>query len=992
MDRLVLGADDWEQAVADVDGPQLVVAGPGTGKTEFLIRRTIRLVSCGHADPGEIVFLTFSRRAASDVKSRLTRLLGSPASGIDVSTFHSFAHRLLEAHGDGPVGTLLTGPEQIRLVSGLLSRQDPGRWPLPFRSLLGSQTFAEEVSDFLLRCQERLIDPGQLGSLAGHRSDWRALPSFFQAYDQHLRAAGRLDYGTLLLDAISLLRSPALAPQVPDLYRYVVVDEYQDTSPAQVELLVSLTAGVRNITVAGDPYQSIYSFRGADIDNIARFPERFPTAQGMPASRIVLGRSHRVPVAIFDAALRVTAKGDLPGSAGPVTPAEHAGRVDAHVFDQQSAEAEWIAAEVERLLIEERLNPSEIGVLVRSKRRLLPELSRALDRRSITHDKPDSRLVDHQAVRIVLDLTRAAALSHLDADAFPGVAEELDRVMRRILLGPLFTLPIMTEREILRDRSRSGESWPDVLRRRLPSATGVAELLEEPGWATDQPAAEGFWHAWTSVRAFRRLAVDPGRGEDRRALSAFAQALGKQADRDPDLTMLTYTQLVEEDDFEATPLLSARSAADRVVVTTLHQAKGLEFEVVFIADAVEGVFPDTRRPRSLLQPHHLTADSEGDSQVLFRLQEEMRLAYTAMTRARRRVIWTATSAGIDESGHRPSRFLLAAAGVGAASELAHPPDRSQNPVSIQEIETMLRRLLVDPTEPAARRLGATSVLAQPPLPGCWHPMSFAGVSEPGPDTGLIDSPVRLSPSQAEAYSACPRQYALERRLKLQEPGSPYLTFGSVVHAVLEEVERRAMEEHRRSTLDEAIEALTNAMADADFGSPVLHSAWVRRGEELMKALYTQWPPDSHQPVLLEHTFELDVGGVTWMGRADRIERTSRGDLRIVDYKTGATPMTKAEAGSSLQLGFYLLAARADPAVLRLGDPCEAELWYPMSRRSNWRLPFDESQLPAVEDRLRQAASGIAAEDWTPRVGRQCRRCPVRLICDRWPEGREAFGE
>ena len=142
---------------------------------------------------------------------------------------------------------------------------------------------------------------------------------------------------------------------------------------------------------------------------------------------------------------------------------------------------------------------------------------------------------------------------------------------------------------------------------------------------------------------------------------------------------------------------------------------------------------------------------------------------------------------------------------------------------------------------------------------------------------------------------------------------------------------------------------------------------------------------------MEHTFELDVDGVRWIGRADRIERTSRGTVRIVDYKTGSTLPTRAEAAGSLQLGFYSLAAASSP----LAGPdttIEAELWFPLGKAKGWRLPFDRSNLPAVRQRLAAAATGIAAEDWTPRVGTGCRSCPVRLVCDRWPEGREAFVE
>src|SRR5690606_37957714 len=218
-----------------------------------------------------------------------------------------------------------------------------------------------------------------------------------------------------------------------------------------------------------------------------------------------------------------------------------------------------------------------------------------------------------------------------------------------------------------------------------------------------------------------------------------------------------------------------RHDEDRLVVTTLHQAKGLEFDVVFIADAVEGVFPDSRRARSLLQTHMLGAptDLTGHQVVAARLQEERRLAYTATTRGRRRVVWTATTAGIDESERRPSRFMLAAAGVDSFDSLGPPAaaddDGAFAPLSLLDAEARLRRLLVDPASATPRRLAALSLLA---TSRHWDPTSFAGVPETGPDTGLIGSDLRLSPSQADSYHQCPRRYALERRLRALDFDSP----------------------------------------------------------------------------------------------------------------------------------------------------------------------------------------------------------------------------
>lgn len=988
--------DDWDTAIGETDGPQLVVAGPGTGKTEFLARRAAHLIRSGSAQASELVVLTFSRRAAGAIRSRIAALLGpdhasargrvGSVSGVDAATFHGYAHRLLEAQQTGEVVSVLTTPEQVALVGRLLKSEHAHAWPVPFRAILASPSFAEEVADFMLRCRERLLSPEHLQKLASTRSDWRALPAFYARYDSALESEGRVDYAGLVSRAIDVMdeRSDAGASSC----RYVLVDEYQDTSPAQARLLENLAAEHRNLTVAGDPYQSIYSFRGADLSNIADFPRRFRAGDGSPALRWILTTSFRVPAPIMDAAVAITAGEALPGTAGHVEPAPHTGRVEVHLFDQQSAEAEWIAARVERLIVEDGMPPERVAVLVRSKRRLLAELSRALDRRRVLHDSGEERLVDEPAVRMILDLATAAA------HAAQGFPDEVDRSMRRVLLGPLVRLGIAGERDLLRVRRRDRLTWSEVVRRNLPRHRRLADVLADPSWALSMVAADGMWLLWTSLEAFETIANDPNRRLDRNALAAFSQVLNRQADRDPMLTLAEYAKRADDDTFEATPLLSTRQPwVGRVVVTTLHQAKGLEFDAVFIADASEGVFPDPRRSRSLLQPAMLHPDRPDDagSQVRFRLQEETRLAYTAMTRARSRVTWTATGAGIDEGEGRPSRFLMAVAETIGIARPGPPPDETTDPVSVLELQASLRRTANDPRQAGAQRLAAIRTLALPDPP--WKPEQFAGFAPPGPDTGVVMPPVRLSPSQVESFERCPRAYVLDRRLHLDETRSVYGDFGSLMHAVLEQAETvHAPERLGGSTLDEAVVLLDELLPRVDFGSDVLRDAWRERGVELLAGMYAHWPAESRQPIALEHPLSLTIDGAEWVGVADRVELIGDGRLRLVDYKTSKTAPTIKDAASSLQLGFYVLAAATDPALSEHGRPVEAQLWYPSRIPGRWRYDFDLQNLDSITDRLRTAARAIAAEDWEPRVSKTCVRCPVRMLCDRWPEGREAYVE
>ena len=980
--------EDWEPAVARTDGPQLVVGGPGTGKTEFLVRRALWLLENADIAPEEILLLSFSRRGVADLKARVRRGLTRSYTVVPATTFHSLAARLLESHAEGAFGwtampSLLTGPEQVALVHELLTTENADRWPLPFRSLLTTNSFAREVTDFLLRCQEQLMDGPQLAELARHRSDWKGLPEFLIRYEQTLLERDRIDYGTLLGRAVHILDQPDVAQTVGAQYRYLLVDEYQDTTNAQVRLLGSMYASHHNLTVSADPYQSIYSFRGADLSNVHRFPTDFPDAESLPALRIVLTTSFRVPAEILQAAERVTA-GSLPGSAGPVTPAHGKGRVDAYLFDQQTQEAEWIAEEIDRLQLEEQIPYSQMAVFVRSKRRFLPELSRALEHRRIPHDLPDSRLADHPAVRLILDCVIAATAPEPEAG----------RALRRILLGPLFSIPLGGLREIERERLRRGVGWAEALTTHLEDGAGLASLFEETRWAIERPAVEGFWHIWETLPQFVAVVQHPRRQDERAAWSSLAQVLGRLYERDPHATLVDYVRLTEDEEFEARPLLSYRAPRQaRLTLTTLHQSKGLEFDTVFIADAVEGVFPDLRTRESLLGSRHLSPSLPADpiEYRAFRLQEEMRLAYTAMTRGYRRVIWTATSSGLEEGQGMPSRFLPLVSGVESLSDaLIRPPERT-NPVTSLEAEAWLRRIVRDPGQGRPRRLAAVSLLGAGLDWGLRSPEVFAGIRERGPDHGIITQDFALSPSQAESYAKCPRRYAFERRLHVGDEGTPFLTFGTLIHETLERAEALAMQVGRpHAELAAALEELDSIWDPSDFGGEPWATAWYRRAVHIITYLYEHWPSRG-VPIALERPLTLEIDGLLWSGKADRIE-LERGVVRVVDYKTGSRVPTTVEAAVSMQLGFYVLALRADQPISQYGPIEEAELWFPArtEAKSVTVRRFDVQYLGRVEEAMREAARGIASEQWPATANPYCDGCRVRIVCPEWPEGREAF--
>ncbi len=989
-----LAPGDWGAAIARIDGPEIVVGGPGTGKSEFLVQRVVHLVARVGVPSSEILVLSFGRRGVADLSERIGNGLDQldpplRVAPVPVVTFHGLAAGILDQHGalggwDHPP-QVLTGPEQVAVVRRLLASEPPAAWSMAFRELLGSKTFSGEVTDFLLRASEQMLGPDDIEDRLRRRDDWRGIPAFMRRYRSELHRTHRIDYGMLLAEATRIVETAVESADGPLLpHRYVLVDEYQDTTVSQVRLLAALTRS-GHLTAAADPYQSIYSFRGAALQNVARFPETFRGADGQPAQRLVLTTSFRTPRRILEAAERVTER-DLPGAAGRVTATDADGAVDIFGFEQQTEEAEWIAAEVVRLNREEHIRFRDMGVFVRSTRRFVPELSRALQRRSVPHDPPTSRLAEQPAVRFVLDLVTAATTDD------PAT---LDRVMRRLLLGRWLALPLGEARDLERTRRSIGASWSETLQTSVPTSAGLCHLIDDPSWATELPAVEGAWVVWSTVPQLAEVAQE-GHDVERAAWTSLIQVLSRWNERNPEASLTDYAALLLEEDFEARPLLSyAIPEDDRLSIATLHQAKGLELDVVFIADAVEGVFPDLRMRDSLLGVRHLLPDVPGEAAAYrrFRLQEERRLAYTAMTRARRRVVWTATATGFEEGTGVPSRFLALVAGTDTVAEAVRRPGSDRIPVTPAEAEAHIRRVAADPATPGPRRLAALDVLAAGEAYGLRPASRFIGMRDPGSDRGLIPGDVVLSPTQADGYDRCPRRYALERRLGIGNEPTPHAALGTLVHRVLEVVERAAMENGAaHGTAEAALSELERQFEEPPFGGdgPVA-TAWRRRAEAILRRLYERWPGKG-RVVAVEHPLHLEIGGVRWHGVADRIE-VHAGKLTVVDYKTSSSSVTVAEAAASLQLGFYLMAARSDPRLTAIGEPVRAELWYPWAPKTSRTVTtrfLGVDHLADIETRLVAAATGINEERWPPLLSDACDRCAVRTLCPLQPEGREGW--
>jgi superfamily I DNA/RNA helicase/RecB family exonuclease len=391
--------DAQRQVVSHASGPLLVLAGPGTGKTTAIVEAVVDRITRRGIDPGRVLVLTFSRKAAEELRERITLRLGRTTREPLALTFHSYAYALVRREfvliGDEPP-TLLSGPEQLLEVRRLLRGEaaDGGlNWPERLRPALGTRGFAAELRDFLLRAAERGMDGRALAALgrARKRDDWVAAGRFLDSYAARfdLAPVPAYDYAEIVRIAGGLLGRAAIRQRERQAYDVVLVDEYQDTDPAQEDLLHALAGDGRELIAVGDPDQSIYGFRGADVDALRRFPARFRAPDGQPAHLIALRTCRRSGGVLLAASRRVASRLPAPpGAENPAAKRDHRALIPLPTADpgetrviiaaSVSQEAALIADTLRRAHLVDGIAWSSMAVLVRSAARQVPVLQRAL--------------------------------------------------------------------------------------------------------------------------------------------------------------------------------------------------------------------------------------------------------------------------------------------------------------------------------------------------------------------------------------------------------------------------------------------------------------------------------------------------------------------------------------------------------------------------------------------------------------------------------------
>ncbi len=1041
---------DWEDGARRVlrapQGFVRVLGGPGTGKTTLIATAAAGRIREDGVDPERLLVLTTSRRSADalrvDITRRLTADPGHTGRTIRepmVRTVHSYAFALLrlQASAEGmPPPRLLSGPEQDVVVRELLKgdlEDGAEYWPERLRPALAVSGFAEELRDLILRAAERGLGPEDLIKVGRrkHREEWVAAGRFWRQYEEvnllHGAGGNALGLpGAPALDAAELVTSALLAlDSDPDLLareqqriRHVFVDDAQHLDPLQFRLLRRLGSSAKEFVVAGDPDQSVFSFRGAD-------PMALADADPGDEHTVVLRVAHRMAPAVHAAVTRLA--GTLSGVAkhrdlidvGGAEP----GAVKVRLLPTTSAEASWVADQLRRAHLVDGIPWSEMSVLVRSPGQSFPVLQRALRAAGvpIATASEDLPLAQQPGVRPLLTALRVAAdpslwtvdvaeelLSSPLGGADPLALRRMRRGLRRLELAGGGQ---RSSDELLLEVLRGNDLLSALAEAEAAPIRRVAELIEAAHRSISRGAGveQVLWDLWKDSGLQDRLLRLARRGgslgqqadRDLDAIVALFHAAGSYVDRLPKASVAGFAEYLSSQQIAGDSLAPVAARGEGVSLLTAHGAAGREWTVVAIAGVQEGSWPDLRLRGSLLGVERLVdllsgVDGDNISATAPLLAEERRLFYLAASRARR-VLLVSAVAGEDE---QPSRFLDDLAehtDESTADARVKPPGRS---LVLAELVGELRRVSCDGrADPERRRRAARQLarLAAAGVPGA-HPDTWYGVqpessAEPLHSAGEV---IRISPSTVDVLAKCPLRWLIERHGGT-DPAQLAAITGTLVHGLAQAAATGHDDQQLREALDEA-------WSRVDAGAP-WYSRRERRRVEQMIRNFVAWLERSRSELTqlgIEQDVEVELPSgenelrVRLRGRIDRLEADEHGRPVIIDIKTSKVPVSAADAEAHPQLAAYQLAVLLG-AVKDGRKPGGAKLVY--VAKSHIRTGATQRQQEPLDDDsgkrwlelVHKVATSASGPEYQAHENSDCDRCPARGSCPLRPEGRQVTG-
>ena len=960
-------------AVTHAEGPLMIVAGAGTGKTMVITRRIGWLIEQGLAKPDEILALTFTDKAAGEMEERVDKLLPYGYVDLWISTFHAFCERVLRDYaidiGLSSNFKLASATEQWMLV-----RKNLDRFELDYYRPLGNPTkFIHALLKHFSRAKDELVAPADYleyaknlklntDSAPAEEADSDAqrieeVANAYHIYEQLLLENNALDFGDLINRTLYLFkRRPHILAFFRHQFKYILVDEFQDTNFAQYELVKLLAAPANNLAVVGDDDQSIYKFRGASISNILEFERDFPGAK-----KVFLIKNYRSKQNILDLSyefiqqnnpyrLEVKLKESGGLSKKLVSASEGAGEI--HHLKTETAYEEAAAAAKKIIELKNQDAQSswnDFAVLVRANSHA-DLFVRTLADAQIPYQFVASRGL--YAKPVILDIV--AYLKLLDN-------YHENTAMWRVLNMKIWNLP---EPELIKlnyyAKKKAKSLWeiareaaafdfkPETLKifgiiTALVEKHTTLAKLKDAGWV--------LWAFLADSGYLKNLTREDNAesGENISFLNQFYKKLEQFKEAVPEPSVRNFLELINmeiEAGEEGVLAQSPDEGPEMVKILTVHAAKGLEFKYVFIVNLVERRFPTDERREPIELPRALIKEilPEGD----VHLQEERRLFYVAMTRAKEGLYFTSAEDYGGSRAKKPSRFLVE---LKFASEEAAKKKRAVLDVGIKTEE-----------KPPERKMSGYFL------------------------------PERFSFTQIKAFETCPLQYKFQHILHIPVAGRATFSFGQSIHSALQKffslVQERAGKRQvdifggtaprkPEVTVEELLKIFESSWIDDWYDDKKHKEEYFEKGKKCLREYFESIKDNLPVPLYLEKGFNLKIGDYTFGGKIDRIDERPDGTVEIIDYKTG-----KARAEDKIdkdQLLIYQLAAQ-NPQIL---DRKAGALSY-LYIEDNKKISFlgEEKELVRLQDKIIGTIKEMEQSSFPATPGEfKCKFCDFKDICE-----------
>jgi len=967
--------DAQRRAITHGNGPLLVIAGAGTGKTRVITERIRHLLESDPALGGEnILALTYTKKAAGEMKSRIVKTCGERGRDVQIFTFHAFCEEILRENG-AKYAVLEDVDHWILL------RRNMARLKLEkFRRLAEPGQFLGDFLKFFSRCQDELVSSDDFQSFADElEADLAAdrklvdddtfaervenvalqkeIARAYKVSEEILREKNFYSFGALITRTIELVRNDqALREKLQQRFKHILVDEFQDTNIAQLELLHLLAAEPRNIVAVGDNDQAIYRFRGASFGSFKLFLERFAgwkTGRDSTKYRVTLTENYRSTPNILRVATQVIAQNevssDFPNKVLSATHPEGE-RIRIAELSNEDEEATWVAGELERL--HRAGTPWRDFAILYRQHNHRDRLAKELAERNIPFVISRLSILEHPLVRDVLAYLR------LINKPFDDIAAA------RVLAAPAWHLePVDLVRLAERTRKKRTSIYDTLQSPQSdlpfdPSPKALADLLE--------------FIAAQRKNLKRRPAIDVLRGlidwleiphlvgpRARRyvtQLVEFLKTWEPKSDTKSLPEFLEYLDYFEQSGL-GTICLDDEAPGDSVQLMTVHGAKGLEFPHVFLLRVNHGCFP--AKERSPLFEFPVKLMKEDLPAGNFHIQEERRLFYVALTRAERKLTITTLT---EKKGKVPT-FI--------EDILMDPTVRKRDVLQISP-KVKVR----DAGEGDASGKNATTLFPSQSA----RPRIFSQICDwaetyhpPTPE------PLKLSASAVDSYRKCPQLFLFSRLWSLKEGPAASLSFGAVMHTTV----RRFIDQFRKGVklpFEEVVRVFETEWTSAGYEDEYQESEYKKDGIEQLRVFHADFLANPPEVLEQEKSFELPLeNNVIINGRIDQINSLGKKDVEIIDYKTGKS-RKEADARRDLQLSIYAIAAKE---ILEL-NPVRLAFHYLQNNQVQSTTRTDK-QLDEAQKVVQEAAADIRAAEFSPKRGFACRGCAYKPVCPAYEE-------